>query len=71
MKISSKNIYKLASEMTEQEYNNLFNKFSTNEVDQLNRLVKMGDRKEVAMWTIISERYEETNINFYQSAFNN
>lgn len=71
MKISSEEIYKLASETTEQELNNLLNKFTNKEELMFNSLVKMGDIKEVALWTVISERYEETNIVFYTNAFNN
>jgi len=70
MVLTSAEIYKLASEITEKDYTNLFNKFSDLETSKLERLVKMGDRKEVALWTIISDRYENKSIEFYQKAFN-
>lgn len=70
MVLTSAEIYKLASEISEKDYTNLFNKFSDSETSKLERLVKMGDRKEVALWTIISERYENKSIEFYQKAFN-
>jgi len=70
MVLTSAEIYKLASEISEKDYTNLFNKFSDDEILKLERLVKMGDRKEVALWTIISERYENKSIEFYQQAFN-
>jgi len=70
MVLTSSEIYKLASEITEKDYTNLLNKFSDSETSKLERLVKMGDKKEVALWTIISERYENKSIEFYQQAFN-
>lgn len=71
MKITSEEIYKLASETTEKEFKNLLNKFTEEEELTFNKLVKMGDRKEVALWTVVSQRYEETNVDFYTNAFNN
>jgi len=70
MVLTSAEIYQLASKITEQEYNNLFNRFSDAETSKHERLVKMGDKKEIALWTIISERYENKSIEFYQQAFN-
>jgi len=70
MKLTSTEIYKLASEITEQEFTNLYNRLSDEETRTFNSLVKLGDSKEIAIWTIISERYEESNIEFYQKAFN-
>jgi len=70
MVLTSAEIYQLASKITEQEYTNLFNRFSDAETSKHERLVKMGDKKEVALWTIISERYENKSIEFYQQAFN-
>ena len=70
MKLTSSEIYQLASEITEKEFENLFNRLSEKEKTTLNSLVKLGDKKEVALWTVISDRYEDKNIEFYQKAFN-
>jgi hypothetical protein len=56
--MTTEEIYKLASEITEKEFNNVFNKFTAKEVECFNSLVKLGDAKEVALFTVISEKYE-------------
>lgn len=55
--MTTSEIYTLANETTENEYNNLVNLFSIKEEESLNILIKLGDSKELALWTIISERY--------------
>lgn len=55
--METKEIYTLANETTENQYNNLVNLFSTKEEQSLNILIKLGDSKELALWTIIAERY--------------
>lgn len=70
MKLTSAEIYQLASEITEKEFTNLYNRLTDKEETLFNSLVKLGDRKEVALWTVVSERYEDKNTEFYQSAFN-
>jgi hypothetical protein len=55
--MTTQEIYKLASETSEQEFNNLFNLFTDKEEKDFNCLVRLGDSKEVALWTVISERY--------------
>ena len=51
-------IYKLASEITEKEFNNVLFNFNKIELELFNSLVKLGDTKEVALFTVISEKYE-------------
>jgi len=58
MKLTTPEIYKLASELTEKEYSNLFNLFSKEEETKSSILIQLGDTKGIAMWTIISSRYE-------------
>ena len=64
-------IYKLASEITSSEFINLFNRLSQLELKDFACLVKLGDTKEVALWTIVSKRYENKEVSeMYGSAFN-
>jgi hypothetical protein len=58
MGLTGGEIYKLASETTEQEFNNLFNLFTDKEEKMFDSLVKLGDEKNVSLWTVISHRYE-------------
>jgi hypothetical protein len=60
--MTTQDIYILANETTENQFNNLTNSFSKNEETKFNQLVKLGDKKEVALWTIISERYENNEF---------
>jgi len=70
--MTTQEIYTLANETTENQFNNLFNLFSTQEETKFNQLVKLGDAKTVALWTIISERYEnKVDANFYRNAYEN
>lgn len=55
--MTTQEIYQLASETTEKQFNNLFNEFTEKEVLKFNSLIKLGDNKFLALWTIISERY--------------
>ena len=70
--MTTQEIYTLANETTENQFNNLFNLFSKGEETKLNQLVKLGDKKNVALWTIISERYEnKVDANFYRKSYEN
>ncbi len=70
--MTTQEIYNLANETTENQFNNLFNLFSKEEENKFNQLVKLGDKKEVALWTIISERYEnKVDANFYRKSYEN
>ena len=55
--MNGEEIYKLASKTTEQEFNNLFNLFTSKEEEDFNCFVRLGDEKEVALWTVIANRY--------------
>ena len=55
--MTSQDIYTLANETTENQFNNLLNGFNKEEEKEFNILVKLGDKKEVALWTIIAKRY--------------
>ena len=55
-------IYTLANETTEAQLNNLLNLFNKEEEKSFNQLVKLGDKKEVALWTVISERYNNAEV---------
>lgn len=70
--MTNQEIYNLANETTENQFNNLFNLFSIQEEIKFNQLVKLGDKKNIALWTIISERYEnKLDANFYRNAYEN
>ncbi|CAB4153444.1 hypothetical protein UFOVP622_46 [uncultured Caudovirales phage] len=56
--MKTEEIYKLASEITEKEFNNVLFKFNKTELELFNCLVQLGDTKEVALFTVISEKYE-------------
>jgi|688.fasta_scaffold245125_5 hypothetical protein len=60
--MTTQEIYKLANEITENQYNNLVNLFSKKEEESLNILIRLGDSKELALWTIIAERYNNVEI---------
>ena len=69
--MTTQEIYNLANETNENQFNNLFNLFSPQEENSFNQLVKLGDKKEVALWTIISERYENNEVSkMYNIAYN-
>ncbi len=57
--MTTQEIYTIANKTTENEYNNLVNLFSTKEEEYLNILIKLGDSKKLALWTVISERYNK------------
>lgn len=68
--MTTQDIYTLASEIKENEFNNLFNGFNNNEENEFNLLVKLGDKKEVALWTVIAKRYEGVEQSkMYQIAY--
>jgi hypothetical protein len=61
--MTTEEIYKLASEITEKEFNNVFNKFTAKEVECFNSLVQLGDTKELALFTVIAQKYLNDSIN--------
>ena len=60
--MTTQEIYTLANETTEAQLNNLVNGFDTKEESLFNSLVELGDRKEVALWTVISEKYNAVEV---------
>jgi hypothetical protein len=55
--MTTQEIYKLANETTTAQLNNLVNSFNQEEEKSFNQLVRLGDKKELALWTVIAERY--------------
>jgi hypothetical protein len=55
--MSTQEIYTLANETTPSQLNNLLNGFNTKEEKEFNTLLKLGDTKELALWTIIAGIY--------------
>ena len=69
--MTTKEIYTLANETTEAQLNNLINGFDTKEESLFNSLVKMGDSKELALWTVIAEKYNAVEVSeMYNIAYN-
>jgi hypothetical protein len=60
--MTTQEIYTLANETTEAQLNNLVNGFNTKEESVFNSLVKMGDSKELALWTVIVEKYNAVEV---------
>jgi len=60
--MTTQEIYTLANEITEAQFNNVLNRFTAEEETLFNSLVKLGDRKEVALFTVISEKYSKVEI---------
>lgn len=60
--MTTQEIYTLANEITESQFNNLLNGFNKEEERLFNSLVRLGDRKEVALWTVISGRYNKVEV---------
>ena len=69
--MNAQEIYTQAAQTTKEEFVNLFNRLNDKETAMFNRLVNMGDRKELALWTVIAERYNPANNNneFYINAY--
>lgn len=69
--MTSQEIYTLANETTEAQLNNLVNGFDVKEESLFNSLVRMGDNKELALWTVIAERYNKVEVSeMYYIAYN-
>jgi hypothetical protein len=70
--MTSQEIYQLASETTDQQFNNLLNGFNQEEENTFNTLVRLGDCREVALWTVIAVRYNKVEVSeMYNLAYNN
>jgi hypothetical protein len=69
-KITTEEIYKFASETTSKEFFNLFNLFTKKEEKEFYCIVDLGDSKEVALWTVIADRYKyNCNDEIYRIAY--
>lgn len=69
--MTTQEIYTLANETTEAQLNNLLNGFNDKELKEFNTLLKLGDSKELALWTIIAGRYNGQDDNLiYNIAYN-
>ena len=69
--MTTQEIYTLANETTEAQFNNLLNKLNTKEEEVFNSLVKLGDKKELALWTVIAGRYNgKEDSKIYNIAYN-
>ena len=69
--MTTQEIYTLASKTTETQLNNLVNGFNTKEEKEFNQLVKLGDTKELALWTIIAGKYNgQDDSLIYNIAYN-
>jgi hypothetical protein len=55
--MTTQEIYTQASETTEAQFNNLLNRLNESELNTQKSLVKSGDTKQVALWTVIAQRY--------------
>lgn len=67
-------IYNLANELTEQEVNNILGSWEqrneTKSIESFNSLVRLGDSKELAMATVIAEKYNsKENYTEYYNAY--
>lgn len=69
--MTTQEIYTLANETTEAQLNNLVNGFNDKELKEFNTLLKLGDTKELALWTIIAGRYNgQDDSLIYNIAYN-
>jgi hypothetical protein len=60
--MTTKEIYTLANETTTAQLNNLIDGFNQKEEKLFNTLVRLGDKKELALWTVIAERYNNVEV---------
>ena len=59
--MTNQEIYKQANETTEAQFNNLLKGLKESEINTQKSLVRLGDTKEVALWTVIAKRYAVKN----------
>ena len=73
--MTTQEIYKLASELTEKEIQNVLGGWEiAKEIEALktfNSLVGLGDSRALALASTISEKYEGDNSEVYYNAYNN
>lgn len=69
--MTTQEIYTQANETTESQFSNLYNSLNENELKSYNSLVKLGDSKNLALWTVIAKRYENNEVSeMYNIAYN-
>lgn len=70
MKITTEEIYELASKVTEKEIENVVNRFEAKEEFLFNQLVQLGDSRAIALFTVIAEKYNSPEVSdIYQIAY--
>lgn len=60
--MTPREIYQFANEITQEEFNNTLNGFNSEEVELYEDLVRLGDKKEVALFTVIAKKYNEKEV---------
>jgi len=55
--MTTQEIYTQANATTESQFSNLLNGLNESELNTQKSLVRLGDSKEVALWTVIAQRY--------------
>jgi hypothetical protein len=69
--MTTQEIYKFANETKEQELNNIIARFDAEETELFNVLVKLGDEKGVAVFTVIAEKMnKKEDSKMYYNAYN-
>lgn len=73
--MTTEEIYKLASELTEKEIENVLGSWEiakeTESLKTFNSLLGLGDSRALALASTISEKYEDDNSEVYYNAYNN
>jgi hypothetical protein len=55
--MTTQEIYTQANSTTESQFSNLLNGLNESELKTQKSLVRLGDTKELALWTVIAQRY--------------
>jgi len=73
IKMNPAEIYKLASEITEKEIQNVLDSWEvsmeTKQIETFESLVRLGDSRSLALITTISEKYKNQNTEMYELAY--
>lgn len=72
--MTTQEIYTLANKMTDQEVNNILGSWDqrneTKSIETFNSLVRLGDSRQLAVITVISEKYNSVdNYKEYYNAY--
>jgi len=60
--MTTQEIYKLASEITAQEIQNVLGGFNSEETTKFNQLIKLGDSEGISLFTVIAEKYNAVEV---------